>query len=247
MAVGWGGPRAAISCLSLLGVSLLGCSPPPEPVTEATPPLGEWQLTAIDGEIEILQGGGAVICRQGSVLSRPAPLYDEESPNLSSLRLEPDRFVFSIAFVEGSYTHQFTNEGYGGSSFQGRWFESLSELRIEDRWSWKSGLSQPTVRGAVTTGSTPRDWRPRLESKPTASTEALDDPWITFEMNGRFTSATELEGEWEYHERTHLGGCWSQGEGKGTWVARAPETMPSAPTEVSTMLSPRTLDPEPAP
>ena len=204
---------------ALAATVVLACAPQESPAPPERPPLGGWPLQTIDGTIQVRHGGSPVICRSGLVEYLPAPLFDDEVPMPSSVVLTPDSFEFELVFDQDGYYDRYSNGPAATDSFRGRWHERPAGLRTEGSWNWE----ERTVRGAVATGSSPRrDLRPSSDLDPLPDDAVFEEPWLSFEVSGRFAGPTELAGEWHYRELTRLGGCWSAGRGSGTWSAIAP-------------------------
>ncbi len=218
----------ALAVLSLVA-GLWGCEVAEVREVAASPRLGEWVVTSIDGAIQVRQGGSPVICRRDEIEHLPGPLHDRASASPSRLSLEPEGFSFSFVFDQDGYFDSYTNAERGGTSFRGRWFESSPELRTQGSWSWE----RRSVAGSVATGSAPdiADFF-SFEADGGPLDRGREAPWMSFEVEGSFAGPAELRGKWRFQERTRMGGCWSWGEGRGSWTA-VPTAQPAAEPTVA--------------
>lgn len=214
---GWSSGLALASWLLLIP----GCATRDPESDHVEPPIGRWPLVSIDGSITIAQGGAPVVCPTGESTIGPAPLYDggfDNRSHIQLLRLSLDfeassqpPFVFDFLFEQNGYRDHYSNGVANRDTFRGRWPEVPTSLRVSGLWNWIPS----ELRASVSSGAPIADRDAELKSDPDPA-----EPWLYFGVEGRFLSATEIEGTWSYAEDTELGGCWSRGEGSGTWLAR---------------------------
>ncbi len=171
--------------------------------------MGTWQLTEITGRARVQSGGPGVLCRQGMLELTPK-IAPREGPERSHIELENSRFTYDVLFLSDGYYDLLTNRSGGAGSFSGRYGGALL-LRADGIWSWP----ERHLSGSVSTRYDP----PVSGSWPPRGQDEDPEPQFRFAFEGEFESATRATGQWSFLERTASGGCWSQGVGRGRWVA----------------------------
>lgn len=198
-------PRTGLA--SWLGVLFLlgACSGDKGDVSPKRPVIGRWQLIEFDGEIRSQFGGRPVLCLQGSLQRRPAPLYTGPEEVRSWLDLHSDgELDFAFFFEDGSqYDLLSTDPQQPPQGFFGEAF-GRDPPHTNAAWSW----SERTVEGT-------------LETVPTVA--GARDNRARFTLQGRFEGPRQIAGEWVFQASSETGSCWGREAGRGEFRA-APTT-----------------------
>lgn len=164
------------------------------------PPLERWPLTELDGEIRSQFGGRPVLCLQGSIERRPAPLYTGPEAVRSWLELGSEGALdFAFYFEDGddydvvSTEPALSPEGFFGEALGG------GTLRRAASWSWE----EERVEGVVETLPGDGDIRAR------------------FTVRGSFEERDRISGRWAFQASSESGSCWGRSVGRGGFRAAA--------------------------
>lgn len=183
--------------LTLACSVVLGC-PSGDVGQVPAPALERWPLTELDGEIRSQFGGRPVLCLQGAIERRPAPLYSGPAPVRSWLELRPGGALdFAFYFEDGSeYDVVSTDPELASVGFLDEAFGS-GALRRAASWSW----DDRTVEGVVESLPGDGDLRAR------------------FTVRGSFEEQDRIAGRWTFQASSETGSCWGRSMGRGSFRA----------------------------
>lgn len=191
-----------MGALVLAGLIVTGCSSDEGGPSREQPRLGRWSLTELDGEIRSQSGGRPVLCLQGSLERRPAPLYTGPSDVRSWLELHPEgALAFAFYFEDGTDYDVISNDPELPTL--GFLDEAFGRAIPREAASWS--FSERTIEGTV-------------ETVPGG-----EDSSARFDFDGTFEDHRTIAGTWSFRASARGGNCWSRSVGRGAFQATAPQ------------------------